>query len=89
MSNAGEERDLHKRMFGLEETIKLIMAAIKIWGVNNTKSANENIRALVEASNVKNPSMEIAHTETHNECLQHEFKENEVIVDTQIVDRVE
>ena len=30
VSNAGEDRDLHKRMLGLEESMKLIMDALKV-----------------------------------------------------------
>ena len=66
-------------MLGLEESMKVIMAAQKIGGVDNTETAKENIGALAQASNVKNLSIEISSTETYNECLQHEFKENECL----------
>lgn len=69
--------------------MKLIMPALKIKELDSTCTAKENIEALAGASNVENPSIEIASAETHKECLQHEFKINEVIVGTQIVDRVE
>lgn len=49
--------------------MKLIMATLKIQGVDNTDSAKKNIGALTEASNVENPSIEIAYAETHNECM--------------------
>lgn len=88
VSNTGEDRDLYKRMFGLEESMKLIMVAFKIGEVDSTETAKENIRTLDGAINGKNPSIKIAHTDTHNECLKHEFKENEVIVGILIVERV-
>lgn len=55
----------------------------------NTYYINKCIGAFAGASNVENPWIEIVLAETHNECLQHEFKENEVIVCTRIVERVE
>ena len=38
VSNAGDDRDLHKRMLGLEESMKLIMVALKIGGVEITQT---------------------------------------------------
>ena len=43
VSNVGENRDLHKRMLGLEESIKLIMAALKIGNVGSTQTMSDNI----------------------------------------------
>ena len=67
----------------------MIMAALKIGGMDSTVTAKEYIGALAGASLVKHPFIEIKSLETHNECLQHKFKKNEVIVGTQIVERVE
>ena len=43
VSNQGENRDLHKRMLGLEESIKLIMATLKIGNVGSTQTVEDNI----------------------------------------------
>lgn len=37
VSNVGKDYDLHKRMLGLEESVMLIMAVLKIEGVDNMK----------------------------------------------------
>lgn len=76
-------------MLGLEENMKLIMTILKIRGMDNTDTTKKNIRALARTSNMENPSIKIASVEIQNECLQHEFKENEVTVGTQIVKRME
>lgn len=80
VSNAGVVRDLHKRMLGLEENMKFIMAALKIGGVDSRDTAKEGIGAVGEASNVENPSTQIASADIEKECLQPELQENEVIV---------
>ena len=80
VSNAGVDRDLHKRILGLEENMKLIMAALKIGGVGSSDTAKEDIGAVGEASNVENPSQKIASADIQKECLQPELQENEVIV---------
>jgi hypothetical protein len=49
--------------------MKLIMAALKIKGMDNMKTVKNNIGTLGGAK-------------IHNECVQHEFKENEVIIVT-------
>lgn len=49
VSNADENRDLHKRMFGLKESIKLIIAALKIREVESRDITKENI-ARVEST---------------------------------------
>jgi hypothetical protein len=43
VSNVGENRDLHKRMLGLEENFKLIMATLKIGNVESTQTVEDNI----------------------------------------------
>ena len=43
VSNASEDRDLHKWMLGLEESIKLIMVALKMGGIETTQTMEENI----------------------------------------------
>ena len=80
VSNGGVDRDLHKRMLGLEENMKLIMATLKIGGMDSTDTAKEDIGVVGEASNVENPSKEIASADIQKECLQPELQENEVIV---------
>jgi hypothetical protein len=52
VSNVGENRDLHKRMLGLEESIKLIMAALKIGNVGSTQTVSDNI-ARVETLDIR------------------------------------
>ena len=42
VSNTGEDRDMHKRMLGLEESMNLIMAALKI-GVETIQTVKDNI----------------------------------------------
>lgn len=69
VSNAGEDRDLYKWMVELEENMKLIMAALKIGGVDSKDTAKDNIGAFGGANNVKNPSIENASAETQKECL--------------------
>ena len=80
VSNAGEDQDLYKRMLGLGENMKLIMAALKIEGVDSRDTTKEDIEAVGGASNVENPSKEIASADIQKECLQLELQENEVIV---------
>jgi hypothetical protein len=57
--NAGEDWDLHKRMLGLEESMKLIKVVLKIRGVDKKKTKKKNIRAFGGTSNVKIPSKKL------------------------------
>ena len=53
ISNAGADHDLHKRMLGLEENMKLILSALKIGGLETTESVKNNLRGVKEIETAK------------------------------------
>lgn len=66
VSNMCEDQNLLKRMHGLEESMKLIMAALNIGGVDNQGAKNENFGALVGSSIVENLVKDNTHAKPHN-----------------------
>lgn len=53
VSNAGEDRDLHKRILRLEESMKLIMVALKIRGLETTEIVKDNPRRMEKLDTAK------------------------------------
>ena len=67
VSNADEDCDLHKRMLGLEESLKLIMAALKIGGVETTQTMEDNIGRVKSLNIAKEDTGGVDHMSTAKE----------------------
>ena len=67
VSNADEDRDLHKRMLGLEESLKLIMVALKIGAVETTQTMKDNIERVKSLNIAKEDTEGVDHISTAKE----------------------
>lgn len=81
VSNVGENRNLHKRMLGLEESIKLIMAALKIGNVGSTQTMSDNIARVEDISTAPENTGGVDNMESAQEKIGG-FENSETLVPT-------
>ena len=80
VSHIGKDHDLLKRMDGLEESMKLIIAALNIKGMENRKTTNEDVGAAGENIYTGNLMNDNTDVEPYINCTQPDAMKNDVIV---------
>lgn len=84
VSHMGEDRGLLKRMDGLEESMKLIMAALNIEGMENRRTTKEDVGATGGNTYTGNLMKDNTDVESYINCTQPNAMEDEVIVGVRI-----
>ena len=88
VSHMGEDRGLLKRMEGLEESMKLIMAALNIGGMENRRTTNEDVGAAGGNTHTGDVVKDSTDVEPYIDCTQPDAMEDEVIVGARIAEKV-
>ena len=76
-SNMDQDRDLHTRMEWLKNNMKLILDALNITRVENTRTRKQNIKTHAASSLLENPKKYNYPLKFRNESMEKDLKKDE------------